>query len=177
MSSLYLSLVLTCRVCSLEFPEDHFRRHKKWNSIDKICRACRTKRNRDWRQANPERMALYAARESERYWSEHPRVLRRRRNTWLKRVYGITIEDEEELLRKQDSGCGICGTKEPKGASGRGSGPGGFTTGRFCIDHDHETGKVRGILCSSCNFAIGYLKDNSALCLRAAKYLTENGGS
>lgn len=65
------------------------------------------------------------------------------------------------LLDDQDGGCAICGTTEPGGSYGR----------NFAIDHCHQTGVVRGLLCSHCNRAIGYLRDNPKLCRAAAEYL------
>lgn len=60
-----------------------------------------------------------------------------------KRLYGITVADYDRMLANQGGGCGICQTTESKGR------------GRFHVDHDHKTGKVRGILCHSCNTALG----------------------
>jgi len=55
----------------------------------------------------------------------------------LKSKYGITRTRYEELLETQGGGCAFCGR-----------------TRRLCVDHDHNTGRVRGILCTPCNFAI-----------------------
>lgn len=80
----------------------------------------------------------------------------------LKRRYGITVDDYEQLLIKQDYSCAICGTKE-------------CPTGRnFAVDHCHSTGKVRGLLCSLCNKGIGSLKDSEEIVNKALKYLREN---
>lgn len=70
------------------------------------------------------------------------------RNTNLKKKYGITFEDYTQMLTEQSSGCAICGL--------------GLVEGKklFPVDHDHITGKVRGILCFKCNIALGLLKDN-----------------
>lgn len=72
-------------------------------------------------------------------------------------LYGITIEDFNSLLKKQSGVCAICG-KGPKGKS------------RLCVDHDHETGKVRGLLCYRCNMAIGALS-SIYLLEKAKEYL------
>lgn len=69
-----------------------------------------------------------------------------------KRRYKLTEEQLDELLA-QDT-CAICGSTE-----------------KLCIDHDHRTGEVRSRLCFSCNLAIGHLKDDPVLALRAAEYL------
>lgn len=74
------------------------------------------------------------------------------------RKYGMT-QDEAERMRER--GCDICGEKN--GDSGR--------WGNLHIDHDHETGKVRGVLCHSCNVLIGHAEDDPARLEAAAAYL------
>lgn len=78
-----------------------------------------------------------------------------RRNSYKK--FGITIEQYNELLMAQDGRCAIC------------HGP--STREHFDVDHDHVTGIVRGLLCSSCNIGLGYFKDNPMLLKDAATYL------
>lgn len=82
-------------------------------------------------------------------------------NTKLKRRFGITIDDYEKMYQEQGGSCLICGAHES------------CNSHRLAVDHCHETGKVRGLLCKSCNVGIGNLKDNYDLCLRAARYLLE----
>jgi Recombination endonuclease VII len=74
------------------------------------------------------------------------------------RKYGMT---QDEAIAMRERGCDICGEKN--GDSGR--------WGNLHIDHDHDTGRVRGVLCSACNTAIGYFKDDPALLEAAAAYL------
>jgi len=74
------------------------------------------------------------------------------RSQFLKRRYGMTFEQFETMLSSQDNACAICGTKEPSKNRGRDK--------RFHVDHDHKTGEVRGLLCKSCNIALGEVKDN-----------------
>lgn len=69
------------------------------------------------------------------------------RKARLKTKYGITIEDYDRILQTQ-GGCAICGTKTPGGR------------GRFHVDHDHITGKIRGLLCSGCNTKLGWYERN-----------------
>ncbi len=83
-----------------------------------------------------------------------------------RRLYGMTVADYDRMLASQDGGCAICGTKT------RGSKPGC----RLAIDHDHESGKVRGLLCGDCNTAIGKFRDDPALLEKAAKYIKQHKG-
>ena len=79
----------------------------------------------------------------------------------LKRRYGITSEDYFMMLTEQNNQCVICETKE-------------CHTGRnFSVDHDHKTGKVRGLLCAHCNVGLGNFKDNTTLLKKAIEYLDQ----
>ena len=94
----------------------------------------------------------------------------KKRNENLKRCYGITLNKYNEMLEKQDGKCATCGTTEPGGRkSGRGGG-----TNVFVVDHCHDTGKVRGLLCHSCNRAMGLLGDNVSVIESMIKYLEEH---
>lgn len=83
----------------------------------------------------------------------------------MRAFYGITPEQYEAMLTAQDGKCAICGEGEPA-AHGR--------TGRqfrLSVDHDHSTGRVRGLLCQKCNRAIGLMGDNTETLRRALDYL------
>ncbi|MDA8223472.1 MAG: endonuclease VII domain-containing protein [Desulfitobacterium hafniense] len=84
-----------------------------------------------------------------------------KKSSHLKGTFGITIEDYDELYRNQDGKCAICGSIDSKTKLSK----------YFCIDHDHDTGKVRGLLCSNCNFALGHFQDNIVNLENAIKYL------
>lgn len=79
------------------------------------------------------------------------------RNKSLKR-HGITADDYEAMLNQQGGVCAIC-KRVPQGKHG------------FHLDHDHETGRIRGILCRCCNTALGHFQDNLAGLLAAVSYL------
>jgi hypothetical protein len=78
----------------------------------------------------------------------------------LKKKFGMTTGDYDEMLAKQDFRCAICGDKDPKTQSGV-----------FTVDHNHDTMEVRGLLCNLCNRAIGLLSDDAYLAYAAARYL------
>lgn len=87
-----------------------------------------------------------------------------KRNWRLQLVYGITDEQYDAMLEKQKHCCAICGSKN---WDSRNNVP--------HIDHDHITGKVRGILCMGCNSALGMMKDSPERLIKAAKYLKKYG--
>lgn len=88
----------------------------------------------------------------------------RKRNGGLKRLYGITPKQYEELFEKQKGLCAICESDHANNSR---------TNGKLFVDHDHTTGEIRGLLCSSCNHALGLMKDNVGLLSRAISYLSK----
>ena len=103
-------------------------------------------------------MALTRKEIDDRYTKRHPdRRKRIMKNNNLKKNYGITLEQYNVLVIKQNNKCAICGS-DNRGKD-------------LFVDHNHITGKIRGLLCSTCNFAIGLLKDDPILCDTMAAYL------
>lgn len=84
----------------------------------------------------------------------------RYRSNKLRSTYGLSLEKYEALLASQDGKCAICRENPRKG---RGNG--------LYVDHDHSTGRVRGILCHDCNLALGALRDRIDLFEAAVAYL------
>jgi hypothetical protein len=91
--------------------------------------------------------------QQKRYHKKHPR-------SYLKRKYGLTLEQWELLFEAQGRCCAICKSTTPR-----------FNRNWWSTDHDHVTGKFRGILCHKCNCALGNV-DDSVYCLqRMVEYL------
>jgi len=72
---------------------------------------------------------------------------------------GMTAEAYDRLHEAQEGRCAICGT------------PDGGKKARLFVDHCHESGQVRGLLCSSCNSGLGFFQDNKTMLSRAIEYL------
>lgn len=83
----------------------------------------------------------------------------------LRRRYGLTPTEVYFLYKAQKGRCHICNSKGDVKELGFTKYP------RLCIDHDHSTGAVRGLLCSGCNLTIGHAKDSVELLQSAIKYL------
>ena len=83
------------------------------------------------------------------------------KDTEIRSKYGIDLNDYYMILGLQGGGCAICNSVDP-----------GFKRHYFCVDHCHTTGKVRGLLCHSCNLGIGHFKDDLSLIISAQTYLT-----
>lgn len=77
---------------------------------------------------------------------------------------GVSPGTYELLIALHGEVCAICGADKPGGK--------GAANNQFCIDHDHETGKIRGLLCTSCNVGIGMLRHNTELLNAAIDYLS-----
>lgn len=114
------------------------------DGYDKYCKACRAKYR-----------ATHKA-EAKAYNKKYAR-----RNQ-LKHQYGMSIVDYKLLLKKQENKCAICSTHKNK------------LDRILCVDHNHQTGLVRGLLCYKCNAALGAFKDNVSIIKRAIKYLEKN---
>lgn len=80
------------------------------------------------------------------------RLLKHRRNIHLVRHYGITEHDYELLLNAQAGVCATCSRPEIRTKNRK--------TDKLSVDHDHKTGKVRGLLCYKCNVALGMVSDS-----------------
>lgn len=139
-----------CSSCKKEKPAEDFGRDKyKKSGLKSACRSCTKQYHKEY--------------------SEEYRKINREKlkdNTlWYDRKssYGLTKEDYYELLSKQLGVCAIC-KESPKDII------------RMHVDHCHSTGKVRGLLCRTCNQGIGFFKDSVAKLRNAACYLENHNG-
>jgi hypothetical protein len=83
----------------------------------------------------------------------------RQRELSLMKKYGLTPEEYDEMAILQGHSCAICTDSSSK----------------LHVDHNHATGKIRGLLCNNCNRAIGLLKDDTQVLLNAAEYVKNDG--
>ncbi len=111
-----------------------------------ICLKCFSLLGNEWQKRNPVQSA------------------RHKRNSHLLKKFGITLKEEEELLARQGGVCAICrrAITDRRGYSAH-------------IDHDHQTGAVRGILCFGCNIGLGAFRDDVARLEAAVEYLKRGG--
>jgi len=95
---------------------------------------------KQWRKENPEKV----------------------KNNYLRKMFGITLEDYNRMYKSQDGKCAICGKEEP------------YEGYSLAVDHNHKTGNVRGLLCSKCNLGLGCFKDSETLIQKAITYLNNH---
>lgn len=161
----------TCSRCRAEKPVASFHRNRsKRDGLSSLCKSCDSARQRQYaartvaaRRARDEADPQAAtARRRGYYENRRDRALEEAREAhraeplaYIKRRYGITPEQYEAMYADQRGTCAIRGVHAD----------------RLLIDHDHASGAVRGLLCKSCNFALGHLRDSAENAERAATYL------
>lgn len=142
-----------CRACKEEKSISCFVRNKIFkDGIDTICYTCNKERVKAWRKENPEKRKIQAIKESD------PNKLYNIRKH-LKSAYGITIEEYNNIYNTQKGFCLICGVHQSE------------VNNKFHLDHCHTTGKIRGLLCPTCNRLLGCAKDNTEILKNAIIYL------
>jgi CRISPR/Cas system-associated protein Cas10 (large subunit of type III CRISPR-Cas system) len=162
-----------CNVCGKRRLAKLF--HKRSESFDGLaftCKACvavygqeRTRKETEERRAQAvpgsATYARWLAREHPEIYAQKLRQDRRRKT--LKR-YGISLEHYDQLFEKQGGLCAICENPERRVSRSGEVKP-------LVVDHDHETGRVRGLLCHDCNIALGLIEDNPEIAKAMVRYL------
>ena len=116
------------------------------------CRWCKNK-------FKPSRKDQVYCRKKCRDYASAKRTGLNSRRCWRQRGINITLEEYENLLKIQDSKCKICQRNKND------------LSVALAVDHDHKTGKIRGLLCSSCNQGLGLFLDSPLLLKNAINYL------
>ena len=165
----------SCRGCLVAKDESEFYKNRaNKDGLFSVCKNCHASRCKEWKRANPERVAAIQLRwdranpdkrkaNNTRWASNNLDKYRTiRRGVELKYRYGITLSDYDALLESQGGVCAICGGAERSGRP-------------LYVDHCHATGKVRGLLCNLCNKGLGHFRDKVSTVLLAASYLSRHG--
>lgn len=152
----------TCTKCGAEKEPAAFSRDKyATDGLRYQCRICSTHSTTKWAEKNRQRLSDYGKRRRK----ENPDKVRAEvTKSHYKTKYGLSLGDLNNMRDQQNGQCAICKTPFPiLGKPNRSQVP--------QVDHCHATGKVRGLLCSPCNIALGLLKDDFFTVIRAASYL------
>ena len=143
-----------CPACKVEKPLDSYsicRSGKRKGHPAGACKECRTVLHKTRKRADP---TIYE------------------RIEWpckLKKLYGITVEQYDTLLAEQKGRCAVCGSTSSYSRNYKNT-----ARAKFSVDHCHATGKVRGLLCTKCNRALGLLNDSIESVLRMSEYLKKH---
>lgn len=151
-----------CTICSKVKPlifEYFYRDKSRKSGFRNECRSCSSIRAKKWYNTEKGRAARKKQYERRKKTGKHYLSVLK---AALKRDYNMTISEYCALLESQNQVCGICGGVNSDGR-------------RLFIDHDHKTGKVRGLLCHQCNIMLGHAKDNLSVLRSAVGYLEKLG--
>ena len=152
------------RFCSASCKQRHRRKTNPIENRDKM---------RAWRAKNPERTREIARASAKRQWLRDPEKFRRanreryrqKREVILankrRRDYGLEHDEYLAMLAAQEGCCAIC--RDPASET-------------LYVDHNHTTGRIRGLLCRTCNLAIGYIHDKPSVALAMQQYLLRMDG-
>ena len=133
-----------CKSCEEHKPlSDYAKRSASKDGLQRRCRSCMSEEQKAYRR------------------SRDMHLIDRERN--LRKEFGIGIDEYNTMLDKQNGVCSICKCEETTKRAGR--------VMALSVDHCHETGKIRGLLCNSCNRALGKFRDSVVHLTAAIRYL------
>ncbi|KKN19342.1 hypothetical protein LCGC14_0946770 [marine sediment metagenome] len=156
-----------CSTCEQELSLGEFQKDlSRKDGLNKQCRKCSAIRAAKYRQStsgsqvqrkyyrkNRDKILTY----TKAYQKARPLATR---NRALLRRYSLTIEQHQQIYSSQNCCCALCGNPTPYD--------------KIHTDHEHETGKVRGLLCCRCNMGLGFWEDSIEGLQRAIEYLRKN---
>lgn len=177
-----------CKSCNKSKTLEDFYYYRNRRSRDGLCKKCRNEKNKNWRRRNLNNefyirekllkegknichVCGYTKSLKGFYKSNHVKTGYLNtcieckkiydKNSKLKYCYGINLDDYNKLLEIQNNRCAVCKIH--------------FNTHKFqiVVDHNHTTNQIRGLLCHTCNRALGLLKDNTQILYSAIRYLKQ----
>ena len=173
----------TCRSCDISQSEESFRKDiSKKDGLASYCNSCNSIKQREWYKKNGERAKVTANTSYHKRKSTistrrkelrqlNPEIHRQKQKdrynplkakeyAWKAAgIQDMSIERYNDLKLVQNDSCAICGTHQDN------------LKRSLNVDHDHSSGKPRGLLCDACNRAIGYLKESEEIIINALNYL------
>lgn len=143
---------LSCSICKGKFPAtvDFFRIRQRKSGLvaNSSCRNCERKAANSYRKKKLS--------EGYTYWDNGGK------ERHFKKVYKLSLSDREELFKNHNNKCAVCKVTHVSTHNDK---------NYLCVDHDHKTGKIRGLLCCRCNRGLGYFDDNISRLEKLIEYL------
>lgn len=150
----------TCRECQRKYREtkkEHLRERQR--QYQKTHPEVARRAQRRYRERHRDKVLASARNHARRIRKEQPHEQHLKdRNSALRRNYKIDTKTYNNMAAKQGGKCLICGQKENRYKY-------------LCVDHNHKTGKIRGLLCNKCNAAIGLVNENTDTLIKMIEYL------
>lgn len=166
-----------CRHCKAEKPLMSFHKHKQMpDGHINVCRDCRSTYVYGWRTENREivktKKSAYYQKNKEQINEKKKQDRKTNKSKYkehnLMYFFGMTLAEYDMLFEQQNGICAIC--KNPETSC--------HQSGKIkdlAVDHDHKSGKIRGLLCSSCNMGLGKFKENAEYLRGAIAYIALHG--
>jgi hypothetical protein len=157
----------TCDTCGQRKPLFEFSRSRyssDYKIREGICKECKARKNKEYHREQQIQAREKQMQERRDFLLSLPfnerieYIQKKRFQHDIKRKYGVSIERYNSMLKEQENVCAICGNPPDEHT-------------QLYIDHNHETGAVRGLLCRDCNFGLGFFRDNIASLQNAVDYL------
>jgi hypothetical protein len=146
----------TCTKCLQSLPlTEFYKDRRRKDGLQARCRRCYKAYNRERNAKDPQANTQW----QREYHKKFPELTHRQR---LRRQYGISLETYNMMIKAQCAACAICKSTDPGGR------------GYWHVDHDHQTGLIRGLLCHFCNTGIGLLGEDPVRMARAIDYVRGN---
>jgi len=134
-----------------------YKNRKRPDGLDEYCKDCRRAYFKAYRSDNDSFRETKRRGDRAYYQRHRKKLLRKVKSKRLQYMYGLSDVDHAKLLKAQSNACAIC-KRDIK----------------LAVDHDHVTGKVRGLLCLQCNSGLGMFRDNQKYLTAAIRYLKAN---
>ena len=165
-----------CKTCKINKPKNAFCSHKgRSDGLCDHCKDCKNSMRRNDFVRNQNNLALKKRKENPEYKKKIDDESKKRSaeyrktekgqiglKTFFLKKYGLTYVQFQEMLFQQDNKCLICEIDQSEFQKS------------LCVDHYHNTGKIRGLLCGKCNTALGLFNDDISLMNKAINYLITN---
>lgn len=156
LPDIWTKIMKICSKCHIEKDNSSFSKEKRAKSgLRSECKSCKAKSDNKWYKLNPNKAKEWASANPEKKVNIH-----------LKYRYNISLELYNKMLADQNNLCKVCNKLETAITSG------GIIR-RLAVDHDHNTGKIRGLLCGKCNNAYGLLGEDEKTILGLLNYHRE----
>jgi len=154
-----------CRECQANYYATHkerwieYRKQYRKNHPEAIRKA-----GRKYRAKHLDKLRQKSREYARKLRREHPQKCRiKGRKSALRIKYSLTMSEYQEILKKQLGNCAICGY------------PSNIEDRYLCVDHNHKTGIIRGLLCNRCNIVLGHVDDDTVILQKMISYIEDHG--